>query len=340
MKQQNMTTTEYLLTQKHLVHSALPPMEKILQKINKSKNISLVYGETYDQYGQTVDSLKYYFFLALLKQALKQKGLNISATVIIGDLHAVKNKLVQNREELLSDAASRVRFIEKLNGIYGLELSPILMSEMCKTDEFQNRLHKIHPIFQSSPELKKIAKKTVLQNRINQEEKVEFAYTVEEVALILGFDIKIGPPREIHYDTIARSLGTHVSNKDFTGLYLQPTYPLGLGFNFFVNNPEIEEYGVTPYKAGSNRLQNNRIILGSTTSAQVQQLIQQSFISSNVELPNPVMDIYLIAQMAGCLLRKEPFIFDENISRDLGHLKDVTYKELITNIYQPLEIQA
>ena len=34
---------------------------------------------------------------------------------------------------------------------------------------------------------------------------------------------------------------------------------------FYLINPEIEKYGLTPYKAESNKLENNRIVIGKTS---------------------------------------------------------------------------
>ncbi|MEK7458570.1 MAG: hypothetical protein AAB612_03785 [Patescibacteria group bacterium] len=338
MKQKSGNTIEYLL-KKHLIQGALPSMEKIRRKITISKSIALVYGETYDQYGQTLDSLKYYFFLSLLQRTLEQKGVKVSATVIIGDLHAVKNKIVVDKETLLQEASSKMLFIENINNIYGLCLQPVLMSELFKSEDYQDRLQTIVPIFKKSVDLQDIAKKTVLKNRISQEKKVGFEYTLEEVAVILGFDIKIGPPREVLYDELARILGKSVGRLEFYGIYLRPTYPLGLGFNFFVNHPEIEEFGVTPYKAGSNQLQRNRIILGTTSLKESKQLIQRSFISSNLELPNPVFDVYLVAQMAECFIKKIPFSFKTQTLQEIKALKEIAFQKLKANIYEPLGIQ-
>ena len=185
-------------------------------------------------------------------------------------------------------------------------------------------------------ERKEFYKKTILKNRITQEEEVGYQYTLEEVALIIGYDIKVGPPRETYYDQMARELGAKVCNNDFCGLYLKPTYPLGLNFDYFVTHPEIEEFGVTPYKAGSNKLQNNRIVLGTTSLDECKKLIDSSFVSSNLILPNPVLDIYLIAKMAGYLLKGVPFEISDSELTNLAEFKLSTYNTLSENIYNPL----
>jgi hypothetical protein len=156
-----------------------------------------------------------------------------------------------------------------------------------------NHLEIITPIFNKSEELKEIARKTILQNRQSQEEKAGFEYVLEEVALIMGFDIKVGPPREIYYDQIAKKLGAGLN-----GIYLRPTYPLGMNFDFFINHPEIEEFGLTPYKAGSNKMQNQRIIIDKTSAQSIRDLIKNSYIPRDVFLANPILDLACIVAMA------------------------------------------
>ncbi len=332
-------TIDDLLTNKHLIHSALPSVAKITEKIKNSKQIRLVYGETYDQFGLTIDSLKYYFFISLLHQALETMGIEVSSSVIIGDLHSIKNKLVENKEELLEKANQRLELIQKIKTLYNLKFEPILMTQLFNDKDYQQRLKTITPIFQNSEELQNIAKKTVLKNRITQEEEVGYQYTLEEVALITGFDIKIGPPRETYYDQMARELGTKVGNNDYCGLYLKPTYPLEFNFDYFVTHPEVEEFGVTPYKAGSNKLQNNRIVLGTTSLEESKNLIEHSFVSSNQSLPNPVLDIYLIAKMAGYFLKQDSLSISDNELANTTQLKLKTCNALSENIYQPLELK-
>ncbi len=338
MIKKNNSIIEDLLTEKHLISSAFPSVETILKKVKGQRSIKLIYGETYDQFGLTIDSLKYYFFLALLHKLLQNEGVKVSSEIIIGDLHSVKNKLVKNKENLLSDVSTRLKLINKIKATYNLSIEPRLMSQIFGNTDYKKRLNIITPIFRKSEKLNEIARKTVLQNRITQEEKAGYQYTLEEVALITGFDLKIGPPREIHYDQLAKLLGKSVGNEDYCGLYLKPTYPLGLKFDFFVSHPEIEQFGLTPYKAGSNQLQDSRIILGGTDFDRCEKLINNSFISNNPSLPNPVLDIYVISQMAESLLKNQDFYLDGEIINNPQELKTETCRSLLVNIIKPLNL--
>lgn len=283
--------------------------------VNKSKPIRIIYGETYDEYGLTIDSLKYYLFLSLLHKTLEEMGITVESFVIIGDLHSVKNKIVKNKDGLLSGTNARLDQLNKIKSIFELKFEPVLMSNAFSNPKFKNRLETITPIFNKSEELKELAKKTVLENRQTQEEKSGFGYVLEEVALIMDFDIKIGPPREIYYDQIAQKLGSNLK-----GIHLRPTYPLGVNFDFFINNPEIEEFGLTPYKAGSNKMQDRRIVLGKTSEEVIRNLINSSYIPRDIFLANPVLDLACIVGM-----RYQIDIFDllndrEGLTRGLLNL--------------------
>ena len=260
--------------------------------VDNSKPIRIIYGETYDEYGLTIDSLKYYLFLSLLHKTLEDMGIKVESFVIIGDLHYVKNKIVQNKDGLLSEAHARLVQVNKIKSKLELKFEPVLMSNIFGDPMFKNRLETITPIFNKSEELKELAKKTILQNRQAQEEKTGFEYTLEEVALIMNYDIKIGPPRETYFDQLAQKLGSGLK-----GIYLRPTYPLGMNFDFFINNPEIEEFGLTPYKAGSNKMQDQRIILGKTSEQSIRNLINKSYVPSDISLANPILDLACIVSM-------------------------------------------
>lgn len=329
------------LIDKYFLHDSSLLFDDLTLKLQniESDDINLVYGETYDEYGLTIDSLKYYFFIALLSNSIKINK-KIISNVIIGDLHSVKNKIVENKSSLLSQATRKIDFIKKINQIYGLNINPELMSQKFKKIEFKNTLEKVTNFFEKSTNTQEIAKKTVLKNRLSQEESVGFQYTLEEVALIFNYDLKIGPPREIYYDQITDIIKYNLKNKNFTGIYLKPTYPLGVGFDFYLRHPEIEKFGLTPYKAGSNKLQDFRIILEENNiKEKAKKIIESSYISNNSLIPNPVLDIYLTCQMAESYLFKTSLKVDENLINDPAKLKKVTYDKFIKNILEPLNIK-
>jgi len=106
-------------------------------------------------------------------------------------------------------------------------------------------------------------------------------------------------------------------------MYLTPTQPLGQNFAFFLTHPEIEEYGITPYKAGSNKLQDFRIILGETPLRRAKELLETSFESDKKETVHPVKDIYEITEGARMFLQKEK-IYPDTVAQ----LEEYIYKPL------------
>lgn len=327
---------EELLT-KSLVHSYLPSRDDVLAICKQKKSIHLVYGETYDQFGLTVDSLKYYFFLSLLHDALETSGISVFSSIIVGDVHSILNQGVKDKDVILDRIARQLELMQKIKETYHLRPRFVLMSNLLNSKSFKHNLSIITKQFGQSKEMKELAQKTILQNRITQEEKGGYQYTLEEVSLILDFDIKVGPPREAYFDQIARMVGPSVGNSDFCGIYLNPTYPLGLDFDFFINHPEIEEFGLTPYKAGSNKLQNNRIVLGETSLDDCRQLIRASFVPENKDLPNPIFDLYMLGEMAKSLLFQETFSFKN--TTDSEALEKDTYDYLEKYVFAPLQIK-
>lgn len=288
--------------------------------LDRSKPIRVIYGETYDQYGMTIDSLKYYLFLSLLHKTLEEMGIKVESYVIIGDLHSVKNKTVTNKDGLLSEAKARLDQINKIKSKLKSKFEPVLMNGLFKETGFLDRLEKITKKFNGSDELKQIAKNTVLQNKQSQEEKTGFGYTLEEVSLIMDYHIKIGPPREIHFDQLAQRLGSELK-----GVYLRPTYPLGMNFDFFINNPEIEKFGLTPYKAGSNKMQDHRIILGKTSEQAIRDLINNSFVPRDVFIANPLLDLASIVGMVEQIEIRELINNREELTnRLLNLIKEIT----------------
>jgi hypothetical protein len=337
MKNNNFEQLNKLLKTKGLIYSPMFSVDEVTNRLGKLNSIKIIYGETYDIYGQTLDSLKYYFFAELLARELRSIGFKVVVDIIIGDAHSVKNKIVSNKNQLLSIASERIDLLEKIKKTYGLKNNIILMSSLMRDKTYQENLQEISDLFSKSKEYRDIAEKTVLQNRISQEEKAGYQYVLEEVALILGYDIKIGPPRENNYDKLARLMGKRLNKNQLSGIYLKPTYPLGMKFDYFVTHPEIEEFGLTPYKAGSNKLQDHRIIIGQTNENQIKNLINNSFVAKNPILPNPVFDVYLISRMAKCLINNVAFQNDEEVINQPQELKSKAINELMDKIIKPLQ---
>lgn len=290
------------LKQPDIVLTTTPDMDSlessILQRSRTGKTIQVMYGETYDRFGPTLDSLKYYFFVAGVGKLLRQRQIQVKPAILIADIAACRNEPEDQHELLMRIGQQRACFVSALSTIYGLELTVILMSDYLHTDQFQSRLAHIRNEAQKHNELEQWVRQTVPPSKVDIEASKGFAYAFEEIATIVDYDIKVGPPREKFYDEPARLISQSLGYLPLQSIYLHPTYPLGLGRDFFFANEEIEQYGVTPYKAGSKNLAQQRIILGQTSEDELNSLIQKTFVSKRSSIPNPVLDTLIIAQMA------------------------------------------
>jgi hypothetical protein len=263
--------------------------------VQKKGLIRVLYGETYDKYGITIDSLKYYLFLEYLARI---RGEDAKYTVVEGDLHSVINPSVVEKSLLMEEGVRRAskiqRIFEKLQIKY---VNVKLMSEVFVEEMIASSVNKVSNLVKQRRDLQDLLIPTVLKNRVAQERESGFRYAAEAIGLALSFDLKVGPPREENYDKIAELIGEQVGGK-YSAIYLRPSYPLTHDFSFYLTHPEIEEYGLTPYKAGSNKLQDQRILLGLTTKEMITNLIQNAYVPNDILCANSLVDLASIVIMS------------------------------------------
>ncbi len=326
-----------LLSQKGLVMKSPTTEEIIARAKSKEEFIKIFYGETYDEYGNSIDSMKYYFFVANLSKSLEQEGFKTNPIILVADSAACRNVSEALKERYMKLGEERFQFVEKINKKYNLGLRIIKMSDYLHTNAFQNKLSKIKEFCKKDLKLMKKVEKSVPESKLDIERKKGFAYSFDEIATIIDLDIKVGPPREDLYDNIAREIAKKMEKESLYSIYLFPTFPLGVKFDYYISHPNIEEHGITAYKAGSKQLQDYRIIIGKTTPKRARVLINNSFISTDSELPNPVLDIGIISEMARQKLEKEDkpiTLHDDFYSGKINpqELKTKINKLLYTNI--------
>ena len=271
----------------HLIHSYFPSKRAVFDVLKKP-GVNILYGETHDLLGITVDSLKYYLFVALFPDS----------TILIADTASTINQSSGDGQTILEEGKRRLVQIQEIIQTYHLPVRVQLMSELFKERHVQDLIEQVQRVVAATPEIQSMLQKTVLQNRIRQEDKSAYRYAAEAIATSLLFDLKVGPPRERFYDEAAMLIATALKRECYKSIYLTPTYPLGLDFLYFLLHPEIEEFGLTPYKAGSNKLQDYRIILGKTIPEQIQKLINTTFVPKPAGLPDPVGDLKNIIHLA------------------------------------------
>lgn len=290
-----------LLDQKGLVVKG-PTADEINETIARVKDsnapIKLLYGETFDEKGNPVDSLKYYLFIDLFSKLIEQEyKVQTNPIVLIADLGMYRN-FPDQIDQMKSLAATRATFAEKVKEIYNCKYDIVLMSDLVKTTEFEATCESIKSGIMQDKELVTLIEKTVPEDRLEMERKRNYIYSIEELAVISNLDFKIGPPREELYDNLANVIAPKLDYKGLLGVYLYPTYPLGLQFGEYMSSSSVKQYGLTPYKVGSSNFSKNRIALGTSTLDTIRVNFEKTQISKSESKPNPIMDLAMITNLA------------------------------------------
>lgn len=278
-----------LLSERLVVRKSLGEIDGI------SDNSRILYGETYDKHGITIDSLKYYLFMEYLARII---GPNVRCIVVEGDLHSVINPSAVDKDLLLNEGVRRVDQIKEiLEKLQLRQVSVRLMSEIFEEKKVMDLVNTVASMVKGNTAMQNMLIPTVLQNRVAQERESGFRYGAEAIGLALNFDIKVGPPREENYDKLAQVVGEHFDRK-YDAIYLRPSYPFSPDFSYYLTHPEIEEYGLTPYKAGSNKMQDFRIVLGRTSDKEIIELISACYVPGDIRFANPLVDLASIVAMS------------------------------------------
>src|SRR3989344_6572291 len=152
---------ENLLTQKGLVLQS-PNAEEILARAKSKKQpLKIFYGETYDNYGNTIDSMKYYFYVSELAKSLKEEGFSVDPIILVADTAACRNVSPDLEGKYMRLGNDRAEFVEKTNQVYNLGLRILRMSEYIHTKEFQDERERIMQICKADSGLMEAVEKTV-----------------------------------------------------------------------------------------------------------------------------------------------------------------------------------
>lgn len=321
-----------LLRQRGLVYDA-PKIEQLASRVEKcaadGRPLRLLYGETFDERGNTIDSMKYYLFTSILaKQIASKYDIAVEPTILVADLGVFRN-YSDHIDEMRGYAGDRVNFANMIKETYDCTFEVKLQSDIATTQEFKERLEKVIAISRADDALIQMIIESVPSDRREESAKNGYIYSLEEIATILGIDIKIGPPREKLYDVAANSMLSHFNVDPLLPTYLNSTYPLGMDFNSYINSP-LAKYGLTPYKAGSVDMTDNRIVMGYTSNADIERLLSQTEIQPEISKPNPVLDVLVTADMARQHLQQA---FDSNLAT-------AVYKRFYNNKLDPDELKS
>jgi len=314
-----------------------------INKFVAGASLNAMYGETYDEFGMTLDSLRYYFFLDALVRAGVTRGVTVDGVIVIGDKATAENSPFGARRYLYELGEEREVQTRRVIDTFGLQLRCVLMSSIVSNESFLSKKREYLAQCKTDSQLLSKLEQSVPVAKLVQERASAYSYSLDELTIIADKDIKIGPPREDVYDSLARALNCGQNDKShgkLSSIYLTPTFPIGKGWSFFFANPQLDEMGVTAYKAGNLDLQNYRARLFSSQTIQdLRGLIEHTFMPRadnknencvSGSLPNPLLDLYQVAAFAAWHLGGEEPKFDVTFDRE--KLADA----IIANVYKPL----
>ena len=285
---------ELLLNSSVMVKTRLPQDIDLCEELTRRSAvhpISIVYGETYDQFGPTFDSLKYYCWLSLFRRSISAHlGVEAKAEVLIADVATTRNE-VEISDELLESGLRHQRDTEELVRRMNLEIGVILQSSFFGDPAFLKRLDLVKNTVAHDAVAMSSVRNTVADKYRADEEAKGWTYALEEIASILPFDVKVGPPREQYYDDPARIVAADVGIDALVSILLTPTLPLGLPMSTFLKDPDLAISGVTPYKAGSKGLRMNRILLGPEMGTRAKTLLESTPVLRKTGVANPILEL-------------------------------------------------
>lgn len=317
----------------------------------KQASVKVMYGETFDDQGLPIDALKYYAWLAVAASALAQRVGEVVANVIVADAAVSINKEAEwGAEKIAQLAARQLRTITRFGELCNIGPGPvpILMNQIVVTGPYRDRRATADRLMEMSKEFHESVVGSVRSDHVEEEKESGFRYSLDEVALIAGYDLKVGPPREQFYDRAARILNRSEGRDGPISILLSPTYPLAVSPGEFVKNRELHRYGVTAYKAGSLGFLKNRLVIGRDDSARARDLICNTKLVRRVGAPNAVTELSKVLQLVQWALDGQPpsvWLADEweNHRLDdaalLGEVCDL-YTEYIDRIIAPHVVQS
>ncbi len=152
---------EQLLNTRGLVQQAPEPNEIRARFKPNTEPVRIFYGETYDDKGNSIDSMKYYLFLSELAETLRAEGETVDPTILVADTAALRNVSARQQEYYALLGDDRANFIQKVNDTYNTGLKIVRMSEYIDSPEFIAERSEIIRLSEADPELMGAVERTV-----------------------------------------------------------------------------------------------------------------------------------------------------------------------------------
>ena len=336
------------LTQKALVENISTLSE--LEESMKKDSLNIMMGQTFDN-GQPVDMMKYALFMMNISDILKEKEVVTKSNWLIADHFIAEINQDKTVAEVTTQMESRIKYLNKLNEVYGGNIGFVKSSELSKTKEYQANLDRLFVEAEKNPRFKELVLNAIPADRRSNPNALRYPF--EELATIQSMhtDIKIGPPYEKVYDTPAREYAAEVGFTKYIAIQLTKSFPLGNPEIPSKLREEIETFGILPYKKDSKGLGNYRIDPINDDLNKVKQIINET---TDVR---SIVDLLIITEQAKCRLENnitESFFAQKgqdmidlkyNVTEDdprilgnqwIGYLKDLAIGSYTKFIHEPL----
>lgn len=237
-------------------------------------------GLTYDEHGEPFDYMKQVLTTFDIAETLEGRGVDAEVELLVADNFVSGNFVEVDQEpEMPMDQVEkygdkRAAYLEAIADVYSGDY-PVTVertSEL-KDDDFRDTVRALGDRVEEDENFAELLLGAVPDEaeRPDATDRENTAYTREEIATIMATDtdIKVGPKREKKYD-LPTQLDDVRQLTDFdplTGVYVTNSYPVAMdGAKEQLDEDDwgaVQEFGVTPYKAGSKDLdpEDHRILL-------------------------------------------------------------------------------
>ncbi|MFB6143964.1 MAG: hypothetical protein ABEJ98_01510 [Candidatus Nanohaloarchaea archaeon] len=233
-------------------------------------------GMTFDEYGEPFDYMKQVLTSFDIAETLEGRGVDSEVKLLVADNFVEMNQGEDglSTEEVGQYADQRAAYLEAIADVYSGDYPvSVEMTSELKDDEFRQDVEALGERVEEDENFAELLLGAVPDEAVDPDatDRENTAYTREEIVTIMATDtdIKVGPKREKKYDLPAQ-LDDVRQLRDvdpLTGVYVTNSYPVDMESAQDQLDEEdwhaVQEFGVTPYKAGSKGLdpEDHRVLL-------------------------------------------------------------------------------
>lgn len=237
---------------------------------------TIMTGMTFDEYGEPFDYAKQVMTAFDIADTLEGRGVDAEVELLVADNFVEMNQGEDGltSEEVTEYADKRATYLEALSDVYAGDYPVnVEMTSDLKDEEFRADVEALGDRVEEDENFAELLMGAVPDDAVDPDASARdnTRYTREELVTIMATDtdIKVGPKREKKYDLPAQ-LDDVRQLRDvdpLTGVYVNNSYPVAMedaqGQLDEDDWAEVQEFGVTPYKAGSKGLdpEQHRILL-------------------------------------------------------------------------------